>query len=120
MSERGLGAVLTKRFSRLTWTALAGYALLVVVVFALAAEAVLRHSLEHTADVAQSLIGAYGDSTGGPGEFRGFFQHPGPGTGRGATTASARTVASLVRWLPMISSCRPSCNAAFRIRSVGC
>ena len=67
MSERRLGAVLTKRFSRLTWTALAGYALLVVVVFALAAEAVLRRSLEHTADVTQSLIGAYGDSTGGPG-----------------------------------------------------
>jgi signal transduction histidine kinase len=67
VSERRLGAVLTQRFNRLTWTALAGYALLVVVVFALAAEAVLRRSLEHTADVTQSLIGAYGDSTGGPG-----------------------------------------------------
>lgn len=67
MSERRLGAVLTRRFSRLTWTALAGYALLVVAVFALAAEAMLHRSLEHTADVAQSLIGAYGDSTGAPG-----------------------------------------------------
>ena len=41
-------------------------------------------------------------STGGPGEFRGFFQNPNPGTGRNASTASARTVASLIRWLPMI------------------
>ena len=41
-------------------------------------------------------------STGGPGEFRGFFQNPNPGTGRGASNASARTVASLIRWLPMI------------------
>jgi protein-glutamine gamma-glutamyltransferase len=41
-------------------------------------------------------------STGGPGEFRGFFQNPGPGTGREASNASARTVASLIRWLPMI------------------
>ena len=41
-------------------------------------------------------------STGGPGEFRDFFQNPNPGTGRNASTASARTVASLVRWLPMM------------------
>jgi Mn2+/Fe2+ NRAMP family transporter len=41
-------------------------------------------------------------STGGPGEFRGFFQNPNPGTGRNAGNASARTVASLIRWLPMI------------------
>lgn len=67
MSERRLGTVLTRRFSRLTWTALTGYGFLVVVAFALAAEAVLHRSLEHTADVTQSLIGAYGDSTGGPG-----------------------------------------------------
>jgi hypothetical protein len=41
-------------------------------------------------------------STGGPGDFRGFFQNPNPGTGREASNASARTVASLIRWLPMI------------------
>lgn len=41
-------------------------------------------------------------STGGPAEFRGFFQNPNPGTGRGASNASAQTVASLIRWLPMI------------------
>ena len=41
-------------------------------------------------------------STGGPGEFRGFFENPNPGTGRGASNASARTIVSLVRWLPMI------------------
>ena len=41
-------------------------------------------------------------STGGPGDFRGFFQNPNPGTGRNVSNASARTVASLIRWLPMI------------------
>jgi signal transduction histidine kinase len=67
VSERRLSTVLIKRFSRVAWTALAGYALLVVAVFAVAAEAVLRRSLEHSADVVQSLLGAYTDSTGGPG-----------------------------------------------------
>ena len=67
MSERRLSTVLIKRFSRIAWTALAGYAVLVVVAFAVAAEAVLRRSLEHSADVIQSLLGAYTDSTGGPG-----------------------------------------------------
>ncbi len=67
MSERPLSSVLTKRFGRVAWTALAGYALLVVVLFAVAAEMVLRGSLEHSADVIQSLLGAYTDSTGGPG-----------------------------------------------------
>ncbi|HEX9487071.1 MAG TPA: HAMP domain-containing sensor histidine kinase [Gemmatimonadales bacterium] len=67
MSERRLSTVLLKRFSRVAWTALAGYALLVVAVFAVAAEAVLRRSLEHSADVVQSLLGAYSDSAGGPG-----------------------------------------------------
>ena len=38
MSERRLGAVLTARFSRVAWTALAGYALLVIVLFAVAAD----------------------------------------------------------------------------------
>jgi protein-glutamine gamma-glutamyltransferase len=41
-------------------------------------------------------------STGGPGDFRDFFQNPNPGTGRSAGNASARTIASLIRWLPMI------------------
>jgi len=67
VSERRLSTVLVKRFSRVAWTALAGYALLVVGAFAVAAEAVLRRSLEHSADVVQSLLGAYTDSTGGPG-----------------------------------------------------
>jgi signal transduction histidine kinase len=67
VTERRLSTVLTARFSRVAWTALASYALLVVVVFAMAAEAVLRRSLEHSADVIQSLLGAYTDSIGGPG-----------------------------------------------------
>ena len=41
-------------------------------------------------------------STGGPGEFRGFFQNPNLNTERNAGNASARTVAALMRWLPMI------------------
>ena len=67
MSERRLSTVLIKRFSRVAWTALGGYALLVVVAFAVAAEVVLRRSLEHSADAIQSLLGTYTDSTGGPG-----------------------------------------------------
>src|SRR5438034_11554184 len=58
---------LTRRFSRVAWTALAGYAVLVVIAFAVAAEMVLRRSLEHSADVIESLLGAYGDSTQGRG-----------------------------------------------------
>ena len=67
MTERRLSAVLTKRFSRLAWTALAGYAVLVMAAFTVAAEAALRRSLEHSADVIQSLLGTYADSTQGPG-----------------------------------------------------
>src|SRR6266702_4102814 len=67
MAERRLNQVLTRRFSRLAWTALAGYALVVILVFATAAEMALRRSLEHSADVIQSLLGAYRDSTSAPG-----------------------------------------------------
>src|SRR5206468_8103521 len=67
MSERRLSQVLTRRFSRVAWTALAGYALVVVLLFALAAEMALRRSLEHSADFIQSLLGAYRDSTSAPG-----------------------------------------------------
>ena len=67
MTERRLSQVLTRRFSRVAWTALAGYALVVVLLFAVAAEMALRRSLEHSADVIQSLLGAYRDSTSAPG-----------------------------------------------------
>src|SRR5437667_6215178 len=67
MSERRLSQVLTRRFSRVAWTALAGYALVVVLLFAVAAEMALRRSLEHSADFIQSLLGAYRDSTSAPG-----------------------------------------------------
>src|SRR5436309_5173013 len=67
MSERRLRQVPTRRFSRVAWTALAGYALVVVLLFALAAEMALRRSLEHSADFIQSLLGAYRDSTSAPG-----------------------------------------------------
>jgi len=67
MSERRLSQVLTLRFSRVAWTALAGYAVVVVLLFAVAAEMALRRSLEHSADFIQSLLGAYRDSTSAPG-----------------------------------------------------
>ena len=67
MSERRLGTVLTRRFTRVAWTGLAGYALLVVALFAVAAEMALRRSLEYSADLTQSLLGAYRDSTSEPG-----------------------------------------------------
>src|SRR5437868_15221983 len=65
--ERRLGRVLTRLFTRVAWTGLAGYAVLVVAVFAVAAEMALRRSLEHSADLTQSLLGAYRDSTSEPG-----------------------------------------------------
>jgi len=40
-------------------------------------------------------------SNDGPSDFRGFFENPNPWTTRNAGTASARTAASLIRWLPM-------------------
>jgi signal transduction histidine kinase len=67
VSERRLSQVLKHRFSRVAWTALAGYAVVVVLLFAVAAEMALRRSLEHSADFVQSLLGAYRDSTTEPG-----------------------------------------------------
>jgi signal transduction histidine kinase len=67
MPERRLSQLLTRRFSRLAWTALAGYAIVMILLFAAAAEMALRRSLEHSADVIQSLLGAYRDSTSAPG-----------------------------------------------------
>jgi len=67
VSELQLGTVLTRRFTRIAWTALAAYALLVVAVFAVTGEMALRRSLEHSADLTQSLLGAYRDSTSEPG-----------------------------------------------------
>ncbi len=41
-------------------------------------------------------------SGGGPGGLHGFFQNPSFATERNVGNASARTVAALIRWLPMI------------------
>jgi hypothetical protein len=41
-------------------------------------------------------------ASGGPADMRGFFQNPNFATERNAGNASARTVAALIRWLPMI------------------
>ena len=37
----------------------------------------------------------------GPAQFRGFLENPSPNATRNAGTASARTAAALIRWLPM-------------------
>ena len=67
VNERRLSQVLTRRFSRVAWTALAGYAAVVVLLFAATGEMALRRSLEHSGDFIQSLLGAYRDSTTEPG-----------------------------------------------------
>jgi len=41
-------------------------------------------------------------SSGGPADFRGFFQNPSFATQRAAGNSSARTISALIRWLPMI------------------
>ena len=41
-------------------------------------------------------------SNEGPADFRGMFQNPSFFTQRNAGTASARTAAAMIRWLPMI------------------
>lgn len=64
MSERRLARILTDRIGRLIWLTLAGYAVLVVVVFAALSELALQRSLEQGADVVQSLIGLYADPAG--------------------------------------------------------
>ncbi len=64
MNERHLARILTDRIGRLIWLTLAGYAALVVVLFATVSELALRRSLEQSADVVQSLIGLYADPAG--------------------------------------------------------
>ena len=64
MSEPRLGPTLTGRIERLVWLALAVYGALVTVLFAGLSEAVLRHSLERSADAVQSLIALYADPGG--------------------------------------------------------
>ncbi len=64
MSERSLGWILTRRFGRVLWLTLAGYAAFVVVLFATLSELALKQSLERSADVVQSLIGLYADPGG--------------------------------------------------------
>ncbi len=64
MSDRRLDEVLTERFGRLIWAALAGYAGLVLILFAALSELALHRSLEHSADVVQSLIALYADPAG--------------------------------------------------------
>jgi signal transduction histidine kinase len=67
VTEPRLATVLTKRTQRVTWTALTGFAILVVVAYAVAGEVAMRSSLRHTASIIQSLLRTYTDSTRAPG-----------------------------------------------------
>jgi signal transduction histidine kinase len=67
VTEPRLATVLTRRTQRVAWTALTGFALLMVAAFAAAGEVALRRTLQHSAEVIGSLLGAYTDSTRGPG-----------------------------------------------------
>jgi signal transduction histidine kinase len=55
-----------RRFSRVTWVTLAGYMLLVMLVFAVISEFGLRRSLQQSADLINSLLGMYADPAGAP------------------------------------------------------
>jgi protein-glutamine gamma-glutamyltransferase len=48
-----------------------------------------------------AVVFAFADNSG-PSDFIGFFQNPSPLTTRNAGTASARTAAAIIRWLPMV------------------
>ncbi|HEX6314406.1 MAG TPA: hypothetical protein VFZ73_06080, partial [Gemmatimonadaceae bacterium] len=62
--EASLSATLVDRFSRLTRTALAAYAALVVLTFAMFSEIQHSRSLGRMADAILSLIGMYADPGG--------------------------------------------------------
>jgi signal transduction histidine kinase len=64
MSEPRVADLLRSRLTRLLWAALTLHAVVLTAVFALAGESVLRRSLEHSADVIQSLLGRYADPQG--------------------------------------------------------
>jgi signal transduction histidine kinase len=66
VTEPRLATVLTRRTQRVAWTALTGFALLMVAVFAAAGEVALRRTLQHSAEVIGSLLETYTDSTRGP------------------------------------------------------
>ena len=64
MNEPRLGSILSGQIGRQIWLTLAGYAVVVVVLFGALSEVALRRSLEQTAEVVESLIGLYADPAG--------------------------------------------------------
>jgi signal transduction histidine kinase len=64
VTERRLARDLVARFSRLTWTTLSGYAVVVIAAFAILGEVSLGRTLSQTAAVIESLIGLYADPEG--------------------------------------------------------
>jgi signal transduction histidine kinase len=67
VTEPRLATVLTRRIQRVAWTALTGFALLMVVAFAAASEFALHRTMQHSAAVIAALLGTYTDSTRAPG-----------------------------------------------------
>jgi signal transduction histidine kinase len=64
MSERRLGGDLISRFTRVAWTTLVIYAVVVTAVFGVLSELSLGQSLSRTAGVIESLLGLYADPGG--------------------------------------------------------
>ncbi len=64
MSERRLSRDLVARFTRLAWTTLVVYAVVVTAVFGVLSELSLGRSLSRTTDVVESLLGLYADPGG--------------------------------------------------------
>ena len=64
MSERALAGDLIARFSRLTWLTLSGYAVVVLVAFAVLGEVSLSRSMGQTSTVIESLLGLYAQPGG--------------------------------------------------------
>jgi signal transduction histidine kinase len=67
VTEPRLATVLTRRTQRVAWTALTGFALLMIAAFAVAGEVALRRTARHSAAVIGLLLEDYRDSTRGPG-----------------------------------------------------
>ncbi len=66
IGEPRLGQRLTAGFTRVAWTTLASFMLVMLAIFALLSEVAVRRAAEHSADVIESLLGLYADPAGTP------------------------------------------------------
>lgn len=66
IGEPRLGQRLTAGFTRVAWTTLASFMLVMLAIFAILSEVAVRRGAEHSADVIESLLGLYADPAGTP------------------------------------------------------